>query len=284
MGIKMKNRSTESSANEFDSLIEKRIDEQFNFELFMTTGQTDSKEYDYGVPEMIPVLLSSLNDERALDTEEQKSLFILWADRYFRSLFPLESHQSIWSEHSEELKRILNRAESLLIEMEPDISCDFISHKLQFEYQTKRGNGLISGSFEDLLQYMHVFQASLAFFMNDLSELQRILHMVLEDTKSNAEILLTRADRAESLLKSGVDGFYGVYLPSIQYWKEPLSWLYEEAQAIGLSKHLVPSYEEYVVFLKQIKTFHNEECRKKMMSLAEARLRALRMLAYGEVD
>ena len=155
MGIKMKNRSTESSANEFDSLIEKRIDEQFNFELFMTTGQTDSKEYDYGVPEMIPVLLSSLDDERALDTEEQKSLFILWADRYFRSLFPLESHQSIWSEHSEELKRILNRAESLLIEMEPDISYDFISHKLQFEYQTKRGNGLISGSFEDLLQYMH---------------------------------------------------------------------------------------------------------------------------------
>ena len=271
----MKNCSTESSANEFDALIEKRIDEQFNFELFMMTGQPNNKEYDYGVPEMIPVLISSLDEEQALVTKEQKSLFILWADRYFRSLFPLESHQSIWTEHSRELQRILNRAESLLIEVEPDISCDFVSQTLQFEYQTKRGNQLINGSFEDLLQYMHVFQAATAFFKNDLSALQARLHMVLEDTKSNAEFLLTRADNAEALLKSGADGFFGTYLPCTQYWKNPLSWLYEEAHAVGLSVYLIPAYEEYVVFLKQIKTSHNERCRKEMLSLADARLRAL---------
>ena len=280
----MKNRSTETSASEFDPLVEKRIDEQFNFELFMTTGQPGNKEYDYGVPEMIPVLLTSLDEEQELGTKEQKSLFILWADRYFRSLFPLESHQSIWTEHFGELQRILDRADSLLIEVEPEISCDFVSQKLQFEYQTKRGNQLINGSFEDLLQYMHVFQAALAFFTSDLSGLKRRLHMVLEDTKSNAEFLLTRADNAEALLEAGADGFYGTYMPCTQYWKDPLSWLYEEAHAIGLSEHLIPAFEAYVEYLQQVKISRNDGCRKKMLSLAEARLRALQVRKECEVQ
>ena len=264
----------------------RKLDEAISFEEFMTAGYT-RPGVDYGVPEMIPILISSIEDGAVRTEKAKKSNFILWADHYFHSLFPLKPHAAIWINQSEELHRILDFTESALTELKPDYSVD-IFHKgtreLLVEYEKKKQNPLIAGSFLNMMQHMHLYGAVLAHYNNDPDELKTKIGVLLEDTKQNVFFLLSQKD-ADKLLESGEDGFNGFLIPGFDYWQDPLQWLSDEANEptdSRLALYLVPAFEQYCAFLRQYQSFNTIECLKKLMIMVEARLLKLHRLADGE--
>lgn len=227
-----------------------------------------SNNSDYCVPGVINYLLDKRKEVEDPNGEVSHYRFALWVDHFFSTcLYPLEGRKKAWLTNMKSIHLLLRSYEDMLGEL--------------FQYdRTNKGHRE-----EDMIAYqcdltclsqrLNVYFYTYYQFANNRDQCKERMATILADSKNNISYLLTHETAAMLFYREWIedDDFY---YPGIEYWQEPLSWLYHDVQVYEHEYGLLSSYAEYVEYLKTCEYRpENEDVRKKLIGIAIMRLTKL---------
>lgn len=227
-----------------------------------------SNNSDYCVPGVINYLLDKRKEVEDPNCEVSHYRFALWVDHFFSTcLYPLEGRKKAWLTNMKSIHFLLRSYEDMLGDL---FQYDRINKGHREEDMIVYQCDLTC-----LSQRLNVYFYTYYQFANNKTKCKERMATILADSNNNISYLLTHENAAMLFSREWIedDDFY---YPGIEYWQEPMSWLYHDVQVYEHEYGLLSSYAEYVECLKKCEYRpENEDVRKKLIAIAIMRLTKL---------
>lgn len=234
-----------------------------------------SNHSDYCIPGAIRYLMDKRKEVEDADSGVSCYHYALWVDHFcITCLYPLEGRRKAWLDNLADLKRLLTTYEELLSDL-------FLYVRTSGGHRTEE-TILYPYDLICLSQRLNVYFYTYGQFAQDEKTCRDRLSLILEDSKANVSYLLVHENGAALFKNEWVedDDFY---YPGIEYWQEPLSWLYHDAPAYNGEHGLVSAYSEYAEHLKTCEFLpENKDVRRQLMAIAIMRLTKLHETEFPE--
>lgn len=220
--------------------------------------------------------LEEYKSAHIFSNDDDRMLFSRMINLFFRDLmYPLELHDDDWINNADRIGELLLFSERCLGEMKKLIR----GHKSETSYW--------EDSDKDLLwQNLNVFLLTFYRYSEQWDPFYKRMDMICKDTENNIQYLLLH-DQPNDLYKLeylGKDD--GFYTRGMEYWTEPLSWVYHEAASGRYAHRILNHYEEHLhtVFNMKKASFEAALILGQIHGLLQKRFERLKQLAEEELS
>ncbi len=201
----------------------------------------------------ISTIIGYFKSKQSHILDEQKENYICWIDCFFKSILPLANYKAFWIENSEGLYSVLQYASGWLWDLFPDYS-SLLPEEHRFHPREEKSKMLYNAmqnidAYSFILDFLSgkvkekidrtddVFDY---FNMSFLECKNRNLLWAIDDAKRNINYLLS-CDNADTLLSIQMRDENSIE-EGADYWQEPLSILWREAEAGGFGLYAYAAY------------------------------------------
>ena len=200
---------------------------------------------------------------------------IRWIDTAVEMcLFPLEWHEKDWIANTEDIQKVLDRSEELLLKVAP---ADYKEGHRTL-YDSRHEVSVI-----EYIQRLDVYFCVLYMFTGEWQKLKdRLDQQLLPETERNVRYMLC-SENAEEYAE--MDDWTEFHYPGTDGW-EPINWLCREFIPHGNARKIfAQSYEKYVMFLNGLdKDERHDNALSHLIANAEKRLRDTCTMILDEIE
>ena len=206
--------------------------------------------------------------------------YVRWIDKFFgECMFPLELHDDDWERFVSDIVFLLETSYKRLVFIngrKPNFSDN---HKTKESFMDEQD---LIHIFHNMDVYLYIAYMKSGRFFDQKTYVVR--ERLLRASVQNVEYLLNHKE-AEILKALDRGAIKDLYLHGMDYWQEPLAWLYHEATYNRMTCDLAKIYDcYYTALIKMTVPDENRNLKKWYIDIAKMRLKKICELAISFYD